>query len=68
MNALTAYNVMRKISVYDIILSTSNILFGYSTMPAVTILYVHVLNFHDVFLCVMEIWYFPPFIVLQVIL
>ena len=38
MNALTAYSVMRKVSVYDIVLSTSNILFSYSTVPVITIL------------------------------
>ena len=38
MNGLTAYSVMREVFAYDIKLSTSNILFNYSTMPAVTIL------------------------------
>ena len=40
MNAQTAYSVMRKVSMYDIKLSTSNILFSYSAMPAVEILEV----------------------------
>ena len=36
---------------YDIMLSTSNILFNYSALPAVTILLVYLLNFRTLFLC-----------------
>ena len=53
MNALTAYSVMRKVSMYDIMLSTSNVLFSYSTIPAVG-------SFIEpkLFLCVMKMWHF----------
>ena len=37
MNALTAYSVMKEVSEYEIILSTSNILFSYSSIPTVAI-------------------------------
>ena len=47
-----------------IMLSTSNILFSYSTMPAVTILQVRILNFPEIFLSVMKLWYFSSFSVL----